>query len=259
MTGLPVISLARAEQGDEAKVADEISRACTETGFFVVRDHGIDREVFDTTYELSFGVGRLVLDETEQLPFPADKRGIALRDALKTYVAACRSVADRVTELLTMAPDPPDAVAAARTDRSDDSLRCPYHLGEREEPLGDRGTGDDTLITLLTEDGPGLQLRDLSGNWIDVDVPGRDWFIVGVGGLSARWSNDAYVSTPRRVGLGDRPRQSIAFFKLANDDAVVESFPEPTRERPATYVPIRDEQFSSQKMDALFGREEVRL
>ncbi len=229
-----MISLAPAERGDRGRVADEISRACAETGFFVVRDHGIDRKVFDKTYELSLdffrgraaehdgasGVGRLVLGGTEQMPFPADKRGIALRDALRTCVAACRAVADRVTELLSTTPDP--------------------------------------QVTLLTEDGPGLQLRDLSGNWIDVDVPGPDRFIVGVGDLRARWSHDAYVSTPRPAEPGDRPRQSIAFFRLANDDAVVESFPEPAGQRPAAYVPGRDEQFPPHKTNALSGREEIR-
>lgn len=71
----------------------------------------------------------------------------------------------------------------------------------------------------------------------------------------ARWSNDEYVSTPHRVRLADRRRQSIVFFKLANDDTVIECFPKFTADRPAKYEPIRYEDFSLQKMNLLFGRE----
>jgi isopenicillin N synthase-like dioxygenase len=314
MTALPVISLEQALHGDEKTVAEEISRACTEVGFFIVRDHGIDRQVFDDAYALSldffrrpaedknalpmrtstargdndyspygysallsenayaytgragmpadyvekFSVGRLVLDDTEELPFPTDADGATLRTALKTYFAACETVSARVTELLTIALELPRDFFAVRTDNSNDSLRSQFYPGEQTEFLNDQGMGehtDGTLVTLLTEDGPGLQLRDLAGEWIDVDVPERDWFIVNIGDLMARWSNDEYVSTPHRVRLVDRPRQSIVFFKLANDDAVIECFPKFTRDREAQYDPIRYEAFSLQKMDALFGRE----
>lgn len=311
MTVIPVIGL----DGDETKVANEISRACTEVGFFVVRDHGINRKVFDDAYEEStrffqrtteqknrypmqtstargdndyspygysallsenayaytgrqgmpadyvekFSVGRLVLDDTEDLPFPEDDRGVALRTALKTYFAACETVADRIAELLTVALELPRDFFATRTNRSNDSLRSQSYPGRREEFLNDQGMGehtDGTFITLLSEDGPGLQLRELSGTWIDVDVERRDWFVVNIGDLMARWSNDEYISTPHRVKLADRPRQSIVFFKLANDDAIIECFPKFTRERPAKYEAIRYEAFSLQKMNALFGRED---
>lgn len=311
MTVIPVIGL----DGDETNVANEISQACAEVGFFVVRDHGIDRKVFDDAYEESthffrrtteqknrcpmrtstargdndyspygysallsenayaytgrqgmpadyvekFSVGRLVLDDTEDLPFPADDRGVALRTALKTYFAACETVADRIAELLTVALELPRDFFATRTNRSNDSLRSHFYPGQHEEFRSDQGMAehtDGTFITLLSEDGPGLQLRELSGTWIDVDVERRDWFVVNIGDLMARWSNDEYVSTPHRVKLADRPRQSIVFFKLANDDTIIECFPKFTRERPAKYEAIRYEAFSLQKMNALFGRED---
>ncbi len=311
MTAIPVIGL----DGDEVKVADEISRACTEVGFFVVRNHGIDRKVFDDAYEESMGffrrplaqknscpmrtctargdndyspygysallsenayaytgkqgmppdyvekfsVGRLVLDDAEDLPFPPGDRGAALRVALKTYFAACETVADRIAELLTITLELPPDFFAIRTNRSNDSLRSHFYPGAREEFLNDQGMAehtDGTFITLLSEEGPGLQLRDLSGTWIDVDVGRRDWFVVNIGDLMSRWSNDEYVSTPHRVKLASRPRQSIVFFKLANDDTLIECFPKFTRARPAKYQPIRYETFSLQKMNALFGRED---
>jgi isopenicillin N synthase-like dioxygenase len=314
MSAIPVISLARARQGEEAAVADEISRACTEVGFFVVRDHGIEPAVFDDAYERSmaffrrpaaekhaqemrtltsrgdndyspygysallaenafaytgkqgmpsdyvekFSVGRLVLDDGEELPFPADRQGAELRSALKRYFAACEGLADTIAELLTVALELPRDFFAVRTNKSNDSLRSHFYPGLHEEFLNDQGMGehtDGTLITLLTQDGPGLQLRDRSGTWMDVAFEQRDWFIVNIGDLMARWSNDEYVSTPHRVKLASEPRQSIVFFKLANDDTLIECFPKFTRERPAAYEPILYETFSLQKMNALFGRE----
>lgn len=314
MSAIPMISLDRARRGEEEAVAEEISRACTEVGFFVVRDHGIDRKVFDEAFEASleffrrsgedkarypmrtstargdndyspygysallaenalaytgrpgmpsdyvekFSVGRLVLDDAEELPFPDDERGGELRRVLRTYFAACETVQARIAELLTVALELPRDFFAIRTGDANDSLRSQFYPGAQVEFDNDQGMGehtDGTFITMLTEDGPGLQLRDVAGNWVDVDVERHDWFVVNIGDLMARWSNDEYVSTPHRVKLVDRPRQSIVFFKLANDEAVIESFPKFTRDRPSKYEPIRYEQFSLDKMNALFGRE----
>ncbi|MFJ3788811.1 isopenicillin N synthase family dioxygenase [Kitasatospora sp. NPDC090091] len=319
---IPIITLepgpAEADHaGAERRIADEISDACRNTGFFVVRGHGIAREVFDDAYRTSldffarpldakralamrtstargdndyspygysallsenayaytgrpgmpsdyvekFSAGRLILDDTEDLPFPADEQGAQLRTALKRYFAACEAVAGRIAELLALALDLPRDFFATRTDTSNDSLRSHLYPGVAPEFLNDQGMGqhtDGTLITLLTQDGPGLQLRDRAGQWLDVQVPDRESFIVNIGDLMARWSNDEYVSTPHRVRLADRRRQSIVFFKLANDDTVIECFPKFTADRPATYEPIRYEDFSLEKMNLLFGREGAR-
>ena len=177
---------------------------------------------------------------------------------MKEYFTACETLANRLAELLTVALELPRDFFATRTDKSNDSLRSQFYPGRKQEFANDQGMGehtDGTLITLLTQDGPGLQLRDLAGNWLDITVDHRDWFIVNIGDLMARWSNDAYVSTPHRVTLAGQPRQSIVFFKLANDDTLIEAFPKFTRDQPAKYEPILYETFSLQKMNALFGRE----
>jgi isopenicillin N synthase-like dioxygenase len=209
-------------------------------------------------YVEKFSVGRLVLDDAEDLPFPVDAEGARLRGALKRYFAACETVAGRVAELLALALDLPRDFFAVRTDASNDSLRSHLYPGVAPEFANDQGMGqhtDGTLITLLTQDGPGLQLQDLNGRWRDVEVGERTSFIVNIGDLMARWSNDAYVSTPHRVRLADRRRQSLAFFKLANDDTVIECFPKFSADRPAKYEPIRYEEFSLRKMNLLFGRD----
>jgi isopenicillin N synthase-like dioxygenase len=86
-----------------------------------------------------------------------------------------------------------------------------------------------TLTILLTEDKPGgLQVSSRDGGWVDVPViPGC--FIVNIGDLMARWTNDRWVSTLHRVvnppqeAYSRSRRQSIVYFHNPNYDARVEA------------------------------------
>lgn len=88
-----------------------------------------------------------------------------------------------------------------------------------------------TLTILRQDDAPGgLEVRDLSGRWVGVpSVAGA--FVVNIGDLLARWTNDRWHSTLHRVVNPDdgvrRPtrRQSMPFFHNANYHAVVECLP----------------------------------
>lgn len=76
--------------------------------------------------------------------------------------------------------------------------------------------------------GPGLQVskdRD-PPTWVDVPFV-DDAFIINLGDLMRRWTNDRWQSTLHRVinppaGSGWGRRQSIAFFYNLNKDARVE-------------------------------------
>src|SRR5947209_5225306 len=71
----------------------------------------------------------------------------------------------------------------------------------------------------------------------------RNWrraFVVNIGDLMARWSNDRWVSTLHRVVLpedgGAQPRQSFAFFHQPNWEAEIASL---IAGEPAKYAPVR--------------------
>src|SRR5215813_12236061 len=91
-----------------------------------------------------------------------------------------------------------------------------------------RGTHSDYgTLTLVTADGPGLQVRTATGAWEDVPyVP--DGIQVNIGDMQERWTNDKWVSTQHRVLVPESPaarqqrRQAIAFFLMANYDAIIE-------------------------------------
>lgn len=105
---------------------------------------------------------------------------------------------------------------------------------------------DVGMMTILRNDPVpgGLQVRGRDGVWID--APGiANSYILNIGDLLMRWSNDRLVSTPHRVtvpplDLGDRARRlSIGYFVGPRHDAMVECFPTcQSAESPAKYGPI---------------------
>lgn len=188
-------------------------------------------------YVEKFSAGRLILDDQNALPFPDDDRGRALRRKLKTYYQACQALCQHLTELFTLSLDLPRDYFAHRIDQSNDSMRGHYYPGFTGELDNDQGMGehcDSTLLTLLTHTAPGIQVKTRDGRWITPQFREIDHFIVNIGDLMAHWTKNAYVSTPHRVILGMEARQSLAFFKLTNEDEMV--------------------QFGNTQMDALIGR-----
>jgi len=119
-----------------------------------------------------------------------------------------------------------------------------------EPPLpGQLRTGAHTdfgsLTILCPTAGPGgLQVQRGDGTWIDVQ-PVPDTFIVNLGDMMARWTNDRWKSTLHRVvnppdnTAAMSRRQSIAFFCHPNYDAVIRCIESCTGpDRPPLYPPI---------------------
>lgn len=79
-------------------------------------------------------------------------------------------------------------------------------------------------ITLLFQSSPGIQVRSVSGEFLQVPlVPGA--VLVNIADLMQRWTSDIFVSAVHRVLLpppGDASeRQSLAFFMQPDDSAVI--------------------------------------
>ena len=118
---------------------------------------------------------------------------------------------DRHASILRAINYPDQDVAPA-----DGQLRCGAHTD----------FGSHTL--LMVDDAPGgLQVRDLSGRWVDVAPPPGS-YVVNIGDLLMTWTNDRWLSNFHRVvnppgdAAGSTRRQSVAFFVQPNYDAVIE-------------------------------------
>jgi isopenicillin N synthase-like dioxygenase len=121
-------------------------------------------------------------------------------------------------------------------------LHYPPQDIDDDEQFGQAPHTDNSFITMLArEEVPGLAVRLPSGEWLAPPViPGT--FLVNLGNMMKRWSNDRYLSTPHGV-LNDtgRDRYSIAFFFSPNPASVIECLPsctgagDPPHYPPAVY------------------------
>ena len=121
-------------------------------------------------------------------------------------------------------------------------LHYPPQEVDDDEQFGQGPHTDNSFITMLArEDVPGLAVRLPCGEWLAPPVI-EGTFLVNLGNVMKRWSNDRFLSTPHGV-LNDsgRDRYSIAFFYSPNPDARIEVVPTctgpgtPPRYEPAVY------------------------
>lgn len=91
------------------------------------------------------------------------------------------------------------------------------------EQFGVSAHTDYGCLTLLHQDATGgLQVQGAGGAWLQAQpIPGT--FVVNVGDLLARWTNDRFRSTPHRVvNSSGRTRLSTALFVDPNRDTPIE-------------------------------------
>jgi isopenicillin N synthase-like dioxygenase len=119
-------------------------------------------------------------------------------------------------------------------------LRYPPH--PEADPAREVGCGAHTdwgVLTILAQDATGgLEIQLPSGEWIAAQpVPGA--FVINIGDMMARWTNDLYKSTPHRVlNRSPRDRYSAAFFFDPNFHTRVECLPTcASATRPVRYPP----------------------
>lgn len=106
--------------------------------------------------------------------------------------------------------------------------------------FGLRPHSDTTAFTILAQgDVGGLQVEQ-DGQWIEVP-PLVGTFVINIGDMMARWTNDRFASTPHRVlNRSGRERYSVPFFAIPDFDAVVACLPSCSGpDRPPKYPPLR--------------------
>ncbi len=152
------------------------------------------------------------------------------------YMRACNHVASEMLRMSARALSLPDDWFSDKIDKPISTLTAQHYpaLEKPPEPGQIRSgahTDFGTLTLLMTEDRPGgLQVQSLGGEWKDIrPVPGA--FIVNLGDMMSRWTNDRWRSTLHRVvnpppTAGDAARRlSIVYFHTPNYDAVIECLP----------------------------------
>lgn len=180
------------------------------------------------------------VDDDERALFSANRWPAQLprmRPAWEAYFAAMDALSVRLMSIFALGLDLPADYFAARIDSSPGALRAinyPEQQLPPEEGQLRAGAHSDygTLTILRQQTGRGgLQVRDeTAGSWIDVPAV-EDAFVINIGDLMARWTNDRWTSTLHRVVNPDAGatvssrRQSMPFFHNANHSALIEAIP----------------------------------
>ncbi len=158
-------------------------------------------------------------------------------DRVTRYFLEAQRVARTLTTIFADALGTERTYFEAMTDHSIDVLRMNNYAlppGTDISLDGDlTGMGEHTdfgIVTVLWADQvAGLQVLDKDGVWHDV-MPADGALLVNLGDLTARITNDRWMSTLHRVkppvvGGTIRRRRSVAFFHDGNADAVVGTHP----------------------------------
>jgi isopenicillin N synthase-like dioxygenase len=119
-----------------------------------------------------------------------------------------------------------------KVDKHISAMRLNFYPAQPTAPLTDQlragAHTDYGLLTILNGEAVpgGLQIKARDGGWIDVETA-PDQFVINIGDLMMRWSNDRWLSNMHRVvnpprSAAQTKRLSIAFFLHPNYDATIE-------------------------------------
>lgn len=232
----------------EEKLKSKSSDPTCPRGYFPIAAEALARSLGVETppdVKESFGIGPLHappdevnLDDLEfhygDNLWPASPT--ELRVALITYFSAMQLLGSQVLRLFAAALELPHDFFERFHNHPMCALRC-INYPATNEPLLPRQKGagehsDYGSITILKSDPdvPGLEIKLPSGRWASAPLV-RDKFIINIGDMMARWTNDRWVSTLHRVvhqetvDGGTNRRQSLAFFHNTDFDAVIECIP----------------------------------
>jgi isopenicillin N synthase-like dioxygenase len=174
----------------------------------------------------------------------------ALRGLFEEYFAALGDLGRRLRRLFALALDLPEDWFEDSFRGHSSSMRViNYPDPEGESEPGQLRAGAHTdygfLTVLRTEAAPGgLQVQTRAGDWLEVEaIPGS--FVVNLGDMMARWTNDRWQATLHRVAVPppdrrlDSRRQTIVFFHDPRADAVIDCIPGCADEaNPPHYEPL---------------------
>jgi isopenicillin N synthase-like dioxygenase len=192
------------------------------------RDKVVDiKERFSLTRELRPGEQARPDARTGKTQWPPRELLPVFEATMKDYIARLQRVTEALNRAFALSLDLPEDYFDGLYRHPDMTLTMNFY--PPVEPSRLKATqwsfsphADYTAFTVLLQDGSGgLQARNCTGQWIDV-TPRQGSFVVNVGNVLARWTNDLYSSTLHRaLHIGDVSRISAAFFVYPDAGTVV--------------------------------------
>lgn len=166
------------------------------------------------------------------------------RPRIDRYIAEVDVLGRYIVQLIAMSLDLPAHALDHHFDKPTTFLRLLHYPPQppvTDDQMGSAPHTDYGIITLLAQDDSGgLQVRPRGGDWIEAP-PIPDTYVLNVGDMLARWTNDRFVSTPHRViNRSGGDRYSLPYFLDPGMDALIECLPTCTDEaNPPRHAPVR--------------------
>ena len=208
----------------------------------------------DELAALGLGAARIVWPE----------RPSGFGEAWTAYYRAMEDLAGRLLEVMARALGLPAGFFAPSFVGHTSALRALHYppLDEAPKPgqlrAGVHSDYGSLTILLPGKARGGLEVRGRHGSWVGVPVV-TGGFVVNIGDIMQRWTNDRWVSTLHRVAVppdeaATEERFSMAFFQNPSADALVEVVPTCVApEEAPRYPPIVFADWLREKVKAATG------
>jgi len=174
----------------------------------------------------------LILRGPNQWPQSEALNDMHWKDSILSYIHSVHAVGKQIMVAMAQALGVSDdffGKAFSNQDNDDYAilrlLRYPPGKLKAEKNKVEIGVGEHTdagcLVLLLQDEVGGLQVKNCDGEWIDAP-PMEGAYVVNIGEMLQRWSNNYFLATPHRViNTSARVRYSAPFFLEPNLSTVV--------------------------------------
>lgn len=233
---------------DETKKADlnEAFNCGYEADLDPLRDNEPYQESKGTVHAMvkSFQLAKHQTDTAGDTPMQGPNAWPSMpgfKDSIGAYYGEVLTLARRMVRLFAKVLELPSDYFDACVSRPGAMLRLlkyPPQDPSQPDALGIGAHTDIEAFTILCQGSqPALQILNAEGQWIQAPpIPGT--FVVNIGDMLSRWSNDVFISTVHRVHASCE-RYSIPFFFGPSYDTVLHPLPTCIGETgKAAYEPI---------------------
>ncbi len=179
------------------------------------------------------------------------------REAIETYFSAMMQLGGTLFQIFAVGFELSPDYFNDEITKPIAQMRLLHYPPQSNYLQGEFGIGEHSdyeCFTILAQDEiGGLQVRNRTGAWGEAR-PMSGAFVVNIGEMLMRWTNDHFVSTPHRVvNTSARERYSLAFFFATNYDTIISCLPScEGPDRPLRYPPITAGEYLAQRLKEIY-------
>ena len=171
------------------------------------------------------------------------------------YFKYCETISSIIMKLIAIALELPVDYFLNFVNKAHDDLRClayPAKSTVDTPGVGMARHRDLDILTILSMSSPGLEIMLPNQEWMQLEINCEEQLVVNIGELMMMWTNNAWTSAEHRAVLTETSRHSIAFFKLVNDSAIIETLPNFKNESTETIKPVIYSELLTERMKNLY-------